>query len=510
MSPLAESAPGPLVSGLPMPLASMTTSLLPRVSLAFCSLLALAGCGDRSPPPAPAAGSVVVSAGRPPASAPAPIASASAPAKPASDGPRFSTVTGLSGGKSLHFRLFLERNGDDVTGYLLCDSAEQATRIHGKMLDERRFRLEERGKKGKAKAVLEGELDGQTLRQASWSDGKKKGTPLRPDKLVPFDARDTSADVGYAGGIGDKLRIRAQLKRDGKQVTGFYRYARSREDLKLTGSVDPVTGKFDLQESNARGTATGRLQGTFLKSGFLVGTWASADGSRTLPLVLESSKPLAQITELPGGVKVIPREEEKQVKASCSASSGYPEFEGMKDRKLQDALNKTLRKEGTASIEPDVCQEAEPGMPYTEETSYTLTSTKKKGFVGVSFGSYAYTGGAHGMSGSVCRVIDLDRGEMIELHTLLAPDALPKLSKLANEALRREHKTEALTEAGFFDDEIKVSDKPNLCLFDDHLELSFSLYEIAPYAMGTPTVELKFSDAAPLFKKNALTDAVLK
>jgi hypothetical protein len=430
--------------------------------------------------------------------------------QPPAEGPRFTTTTALSGGKSMNFRLFLERKGDEVEAFLYCDTAGQGTRLRGKMLDERRFRAEEPVKKGKTRGVLEGELDGQAIQVASWFDGKRKNSKLRPAKLVPFDSKETTADLGYRGSIGDKLRIRAQLRRDGKQLTGFYRYAKSRDDLQLKGSVDPDSGKFDIQETNAARTVTGRIQGTFLQSGFLVGTWSSADGTRTLPLYLESAKPLERITELPGGVKVIPREEEKQPAPRCSVTSSFPELDGMKDKKTQEALNKLLRRAGTASIDPKECQEAEADLPYSDETSYALTSTKNQGYVGVSFEGYSYRGGAHGMGYVDCKVIDLERGELVTLSKLLHEDALPKLSKLVNEALRREHKTERLSEVGFFEDEVKVSESTNLCLFDDKLEVSFGSYEVAPYAMGMPSVALKLSEAAPLFKKTPLTEAVLK
>jgi hypothetical protein len=488
-----------------------TLRTLPRLFLS-ASLLGAAAC-DQPTPPTPTASSAGTVTPRPLASAtssPSAAPAGNASASPVVEGPRFTTTTALSGGKSMNFRLFLERKGDEVEGFLYCDTAGQATRLRGKMLDERRFRAEEPGKKGKTRGVLEGELEGQTVKVASWFDGKKKNSKLRPARLAPFDAKENNADIGYRGAIGDKLRIRAQLKRDGKQLTGFYRYARSRDDLKLKGSVDLDSGKFDLQETSAAGTATGRLQGTFLRSGFLVGTWSSADGARTLPFYLENSKPLAQITELPGGVKVIPREEEKQPAPRCSVSSSYPELDGIKDKKNQEALNKQLRKEGTASIDPKECQEAEADLPYLDETSYTLTSTKKKGYLGVSFSGYSYRGGAHGMGYVACKVIDLERGELTTLSKLLNEDALPKLSKLVNEALRREHKTDQLSEAGFFEDEVKVSESTNLCLLDDKLEVVFGSYEVAPYAMGMPSVELPLSSVAPLFKKTPLTEAVLK
>ncbi|MCS6899740.1 MAG: DUF3298 and DUF4163 domain-containing protein [Myxococcales bacterium] len=491
---------------------STLSPLSPPALLLFLVLLAVAACDRPAPPdsslaPGTKPTTSPSSSATPSPSSPAP---SSAQARPASEGPRFTTVTALSGGKSMSFRLFLERKGDEVEGFLFCDAAGQATRLQGKMLDERRFRAEEPGKKGKTRGVLEGELDGQVIKVASWFDGKKKNSKLRPARLTPFDARESAMELGYRGAIGEKLQIRAQLKRDGKQLTGFYRYARSREDLQLRGSVDPESGKFDLRESSAAGTTTGRLQGTFLRSGFLVGTWSSADGARTLPFYLENSRPLAQITELPGGVKVIPREEDKQPSPRCSVSSSYPELDGMKDRKAQDALNRLLRKEGTASIDPRECQEAAPDLPYSDETSYALTSTKKKGYLGVSFEGYSYRGGAHGMGYVDCKVIDLEQGELVSLAKLLHEDALPKLNRMVNEALRREHKTEQLSEAGFFDDEVKVSETTNLCLLDSALEIVFNNYEVAPYAMGRPTVQLPLSDVAPLFKKTPLTEAVLK
>jgi hypothetical protein len=67
-----------------------------------------------------------------------------------------------------------------------------------------------------------------------------------------------------------------------------------------------------------------------------------------------------------------------------------------------------------------------------------------------------------------------------------------------------------LTEAGFFDREIKVSKEPNLCLQDDHITLVFSAYEVGPYAMGAPEVRLSFAELKPLMKKDPLVDALLR
>jgi hypothetical protein len=486
-----------------------------RLLVPAALLVLWSGC-ERPSEPAPSAATSVQVPARPtptptsstPAARPG-AASAAASAAPRPAGPKVSVVAAFQGKKDLSLRLALERDGDEVRGFLVSDSANTGTHLAGKMLDERRFRLTEVGKR-KHSSALEGELDGAAVSKVLWNEGKGKIVALSKAPLVPFGKGQESQESGYAGAIGQKLQVRAQLKREGKALSGYYRYARSRDDLKLQGSVEPGTGKFELRETGPKGTFTGKMRGTFLNASHLVGVWESADGARSMPLWLSFAQPLPKILELPGGGKVIPREQEARLAPHCTRSRTSPELDGLASKKAQDALNKEFSRPLVFPADKELCEGATADLPYSFDEGYAVTSSKRKGLLGVELSSYEFTGGAHPNGATSCLVLDTEQGRRIDLHTLLAEGALDKLSALATRKLKEEHKVTDLTEAGFFDQEIKVSKEPNLCLQDDHLTLVFSAYEVGPYAMGAPEVTLSFAELKPLMKKDPLVDALLR
>lgn len=477
------------------------------------SLLALLACDRGTPTPTPTPAPVVASVRVDPQSSAKMAAAMAAPALSVAkvQGPRVSVVTALKGKKGQSMRLSLEREGDELRGYLLQDSVGQGELMKGKMLDGQRFKLTESGRQ-KTPGTLEGELSGTTVSKLSWHEGKGKAVALTTAPLSPFGKEASKAtDEGYSGSIGDKLRVRAQIKREGKQLSGYYRYARSRDDLKLAGSVDPDTGKFEMSEIGPKGSPTGKLKGTFLDARHLVGSWESPDGTRSMPLLMAGSQPLPKVQELPGGGKVIPRESEKQLAPHCTRTNLFAEFDGLSDKKAQDALNKQLNRGSVpGKNEKEMCDGATAELPYTFDEQYSVVSTKHKGYVGMLTSGYEYTGGAHGMPYSRCSVADLSSGKLIELHTLLAPESRDKLTALVNKKLREEHKVTDLTEVGFFDSAVKLGEQPDLCLHDDGAELVFSVYEVAPYVMGTPTVSLSFAELKPLMKKDPAVDAMMR
>ncbi|HEU4410856.1 MAG TPA: DUF3298 and DUF4163 domain-containing protein [Polyangiaceae bacterium] len=475
---------------------------------AALALLTLAACKRDAPPPseraapsaAPSGGAGGAAASAP--SAPWAVTVASAP-KPA--GPRETIVSALRGGpRDEAWWLHLERQGDALRGHLVKAAGSSVTELRGAMRDERLFAVSEVGRKGPASAV-EGEIEGGKIVKAALRGGKGKPVALRPGAPDALDVAK-AYERGFQGTIGE-LRVRAQIGREGKRVTGFYRYRKSRDDLKLDGSVDPSSGKFELQEAAPDGTIVGHLQGTFLGPDHLAGVWESPDGARKLPLWLAAAAPLERVRGLPGGAKMIPREARHEPAPFCEEGVSYPEFDGLPDRRAQAALNRSLAPKGAPKASE--CEGATKDAPYEWSQGYEVLSDKRPGFVSIAFGSYSYLGGAHGTWGSDCEVIDLKRGRRLRLRELLAPGARAGLTALANAKLRAEHGPD-LTEAGFFNPEIEVSEAPNLCLLDGAVELRFAIYEIAPYVMGETTVELSFDELKRLTVGEPIVDSLLR
>lgn len=483
-------------------------STLPRRSLGGALvLLSLAGCKRSTPSSGEqAAASATPSVMSAASAAPSASWAVTVASAPKAVGPRETIVSALRGGaRDGAWWLHLERQGDALRGHLVNVGASTVTELKGEMRDERRFSVSEIGRKGQL-ARVEGELEGGAVVAAKLRVGKGKPTALGPGVPEPLDAAKID-ERGYEGRVGE-LRVRAQLKREGKRVTGFYRYRQSRDDLKLDGSVDLLTGKFEVQETEPGGKIVGYMRGTLLGPDRLAGVWESPDGARKLPLWLEGAGPLERVRELPGGAKIIPREARREPAPNCEHEAAYPEFDGLPDRRAQDALNRSLAPK-LGGLKASECEGATKEAPYEVSHGYEVLSDRRPGFVSISFGAYQYTGGAHGIAGSGCEVIDLKRGKRLRLSELLAPSARTKLSMLATAKLRAANGDD-LTEAGFFNPAVEVSEAPNLCLLDGVVELRFGVYEIGPYVMGEPTVELTFEELKPLMGGDLIVGALLR
>lgn len=481
-----------------------------RPLLTFAFLLSLAGC-ERAFSPQQQQGS----SGAPVASVSSPVVSASPRASASPDKPRHTPperITVLSGklGKEKLVRVYLEHRGKLIEGLLLVADG-QPSRLVGTEGDGGLLSLDEVDAKGKPRSTLSGALQPQGATRLAWVDAGKKAKRERTLSLEanqPFKGEPPKGDVGYAGTLGARSRIRVQLTREGGKVAGFYRYAKSTEDLRLSGSVDEATGKVELTETTDKGVLTGKLTGTFISPSNVVGTWMSADGKRFEPFSIKAAKPLARVRDLGDGARLVPREASNELTPACSAEAEYAEITGLKSKAAEKALNDRLRVDVKKIASRDACEGAVAAMPYSFEESFDFTGQRGR-FAGISLNSYSYAGGAHGTYGGRCHVADLDKGALGELGAGLGEVERAKLEALVNEKLQKEHGVADLTEAGFFEPKVKVAASPDLCLADDGVELRFSTYEVAPYAMGMPSVKLTLAEARPLLT-GELARAALK
>jgi hypothetical protein len=81
----------------------------------------------------------------------------------------------------------------------------------------------------------------------------------------------------YEGEIDGKHPVRLTLTRDGSSLTGTYVYTRVNRPLRLRGTIDD-TGAFRLDEFDAAGKHTGRLQAEFDGPARLEGDWSKPGG----------------------------------------------------------------------------------------------------------------------------------------------------------------------------------------------------------------------------------------
>ena len=474
-----------------------------KPALLMLTVAIAAGC-DRSPATAPVDAAIAAEAG-------AADAATAAAARTDASGPlgaapapevTYDTFTGKVSGDAA--TLVVERRGETLRlAYVQGDGLP--TVLVGKVTGAARLHAEARARGVAAATALDGAIDDDGHFSGSLSD------PMSKTKTAITLARGADAsltpdafETSYAGTLGKATRVRLKWKRDKHLLTGVYRYARSKEDLTLSGTVIAATGAFVLTEKNPRGAVTGRWRGVLIGPGAAMGSWSNAEGTRSLPITLERSTEYPEIAALPGGVRVIPQEAHAERGPSCTLDVTRPTFDGLASKAAQASLEAEFIKQsgGAARLSEGECDGSKEYGPFTFERSYAVTGARP-GFVGLELSEWSYSGGAHGNHGASCVVVDTTRGAVVSLGKELPAASRTKLAALVNASLRAQNKVEKLTDAGFFEDEIAISEAPSLCLVTGKpgpaLEVVFSPYEVGPWAMGTVRANVDAATARTLF-----------
>lgn len=462
-----------------------------RFTKLICLIVLAVGCEKKDPPAAePASGAPSASAKKQaskPEPAGAPSASA-APKKVVDD----RTIHAFGGtiGADQKIRMYVEKKGAALTGLYLARGSPVTVPLTGKVTADEKFELTESDDKGKPVGTFDGWFRNGLLK-GTYTDAKTK--KARVFVTEPLTVEKEPFAMTYAGALGGKLRIRTKLDRKGNKVEGVYRYAKSKDNLVLSGTLD-AEGELLLKETTKAGKETGRIEAFLLSPELIVGRWYSPDKSKSLALLLEMSNSYPEIVDL-GAVKIAPQEEFKDLAKNCTSALMYPVVDGGKGKA---PLNAALRKEAGGHSDKESCEGATAEMPYVTEVTYTVQKSKLPYF-GVTFNNYWSMGGAHPTWAETCKIADTETGELFALASKMTPEARQKLSALVMKKLQAEHGVEKLSEAGFFEDEIVVSETTNVCLAEKGgLVVEFNPYEITPWVMGAPTVELTREEARPL------------
>lgn len=428
---------------------------------------------------------------------------ASGAPSPATAAPSLRTLQGTIG-KNSRFRMVLRPGPGSVEGFYIYEKYGVPILLKGTLAPDGHLRLTELDGKGRPAATVDGVLNEKGL-EGTWSTVKgDKTLPLQASLNKPF-ARDLpSLTGGFSGTLGDKIRFRAQLTGEGGKLEGFYRYPKSSEDLQLSGRLE-ADGAFSLEEHNARGEVTGRWRGYFLTPSLAAGDWSSADGNKRLPLLLREGGPLEKIIDLGGGMKLIPNDASYQG-TLCDLSVSWPQLRGHQNPAAQAQLNKSWTQPRPTAKD---CMKPEPGQTweFSQSSGFSVTAVRD-GFLGLSFGSAEYSGGAHGNWGSVCKLYDLGSGAEVDLSKRLKPDGLARLSALVDRNFKKEFAVQDLAEAGFFQSSIVLTTMPSICLQAQGFSVQFTPYELAPYAMGAPETAITAAEAAAFFVSDAQTRAL--
>ncbi len=493
------------------PLAGVVEQVAFNVSVAVIVVTLLGGTACRRDVPAnPSAPDGGPSSAATPSSAAASSPSSVPTTMPASAG-TLSAFTGTLGSQS-DARVLVDRRADEL--FFTVDAGSGLRSLHGKVTGTHFLVTETAVGKGHQPITFEGELTPSSLAGTYKEPETKASFAFAGTALTTFDPAP-KFDEAYTGALGAKLRIRAKLTRDGDKLSGVYRYARSKEDLQLSGTVRP-DGHFELTETTTKGQVTGKMTGLFLRRGDAAGRWSSPDGSKTFPMTLERGEGYPEIVTLAYGGKITPQEDHREPRPHCVLEAIFPQITGSRSKEAEAMLNTkllALGKHVSADVglhDPSTCEGASAEMPYSVEAGFDVSDQRGR-YVGLSFSVAGFTGGAHGFGESTCYVADLDTGNVVPLSPLLSPAGRTKLGLLTTDKLKKDHRVTKLTEASFFEDAVAVSPKTSLCLEPaGGLVVDFQDYEVTPHALGPQSASFTKEEVRGLFTKSEMTDALFK
>lgn len=146
------------------------------------------------------------------------------------------------------------------------------------------------------------------------------------------------------------------------------------------------------------------------------------------------------------------------------------------------------------SFDAFVKSEPQKQMPWQSEVTGQVLFDQP-GIVTVSISTYAFTGGAHGMSMTQLLVFDTGSGRQLFLKDIFIPGFEAKLDQLIE---RRYRQMRGMSEGepldgvkgGLFDTRLRHTD--NFAVTGSGITFLYNPYDIAPYAAGPIRIHLSF------------------
>lgn len=446
--------------------------------------------------------------------APPASAEASTAAPTGAWAPGFAAFRGTLG-KTQEIRLAIERRGTSLHALYGSkepgEAGEQArtTKLRGEMRDASRFVLDEQVGADAKGAVIEGRFNGRGHVEGTWkSKEDDAGLPFSAERFAPLLGAGDTFDAAYEGKLGNATRLRAELHRAGGKLHGVYRYAFSRQDLTLEGTISEPAGSFTLRETNAHGLVTGRIDGIFLGRDLALARWFAPDGERSFQIHLKTAGRYAPVA-LEGGGRVVAEDILSMSPCPGQDNGVYPRVTGLAAKPTEEALNRALRDtvhEHLVSLKE--CEDAKQdhGVAPWTDLGYTVTTTGK-GVFAVEL-SWFVNGGALGKHGRSCFVASTASGKLTDLRRLLTPEGKKKLGGLLSEATLKFYGATDLAQVPLAAAAVGVG-AAALCPLQGTL-----VVQLEPRPPGHNwdhvEVEVVAKEARTLFEKSELVDALFE
>lgn len=114
---------------------------------------------------------------------------------------------------------------------------------------------------------------------------------------------------------------------------------------------------------------------------------------------------------------------------------------------------------------------------------------------------YIFTGGAHGYSGLMSYIFDLETGKSLNLEDYVTD--IEKFTQIAERKFREKFKITAdsnINATGFMFDKEYFELPENILFTDNGLTLYYNTYDIAPYVDGPQELKISYKDIQELLK----------
>jgi hypothetical protein len=197
----------------------------------------------------------------------------------------------------------------------------------------------------------------------------------------------------------------------------------------------------------------------------------------------------------------------------------YPIVENKRNSKFLNSVNeeyrlnaeKFLKDAEESKVEAQSLYEElkEVFRPYTRELDFDI-NMNNKGLISITNNNYYYNGGAHGSYIMKSRTFDVNNGLELTLDKVINNDVWnikENVHKLFEEKLQND----GLDLSNIWGELLKEEiDNVNYYIKDGALVLYFNAEQIAPYALGAPTVEVPYDENIFLINIENSTNNLVK
>ncbi|MCP5499874.1 MAG: DUF3298 domain-containing protein [Leptospiraceae bacterium] len=319
----------------------------------------------------------------------------------------------------------------------------------------------------------------------------------------------------YEGLVNYTVPVVLYLNREGKRLKGYYYYEKSGIPFYLDGSVLEKDDKLILNRFRFDGNthSGGRILGSFQDVNKIEAEWNPKGSSKKFPVSLyetyASETSSFSIEHFYKEVKIPAGKSSISAKVNITnlkLDSNIPNrgrvnsilFDKAKEvaanslnikpeilRKIKD--KKDLAFQLINDFKANLPDEEDPSASSEKvfhDLSQSLLFNEKDICTVVTRFNY-YLGGAHPSRKTIFTVIDLGRGEVIDLDTFIELKDKTRLLPIAEKYFKRAIRLEAgksYKEAGLLENTFNLND--NFFVSKNAIGFYYNPYEIAPYAMG--------------------------